>query len=82
MTSVGRIAFEWDEVAVAPTSFTAAAAGGTGAVNVYTNCSWTASSDASWITITAGSSGTHDGSVSISVGGAGARSAELRSMRL
>jgi len=44
-------------------------AGGTGSVNVTTasTCGWTATSNASWITITAGSSGTGNGKVSYSV---------------
>ncbi|CAM2005342.1 BACON domain-containing protein [Acanthopleuribacter pedis] len=45
-------------------------AGGTGSFNLTTNvqtCTWTAVSSESWVTITAGSSGTGDGSVSYSV---------------
>lgn len=46
-----------------------ALAGGTGSVNVVTgsSCSWNALSNASWITITAGSTGTGSGAVSYSV---------------
>jgi hypothetical protein len=45
------------------------AAGGSETINVTadTNCSWTAVSNASWITITSGSSGTGNGSVEYSV---------------
>jgi hypothetical protein len=44
-------------------------AGGTGSVSVTTdpNCSWTATSNASWVTITGGASGTGNGTVSYSV---------------
>lgn len=44
--------------------------GGTGSVNVTTSdnqCSWTATSNESWITITSGDSGTGNGTVSFSV---------------
>jgi uncharacterized protein (TIGR03437 family) len=43
--------------------------GGSGSVNVITTstCGWTATSNASWITITAGSSGTGNGTVSYQV---------------
>jgi hypothetical protein len=43
--------------------------GGTGTVNVSTTsaCRWTAASNASWITITSGASGTGSGSVSLNV---------------
>jgi hypothetical protein len=47
-----------------------APAGGTGSVTVTPssgNCAWTATSDAAWITITAGASGTGNGTVSYSV---------------
>ncbi|MFZ3136425.1 MAG: choice-of-anchor D domain-containing protein [Thermodesulfovibrionales bacterium] len=48
-------------------SFTAS--GGTGSVNVIaeSNCSWESTSNASWITITSGSSGNGSGSVSYTV---------------
>jgi hypothetical protein len=57
--------------AISPTSASVAAAGGTGSVTVTagTGCSWTAASNASWITITAGTSGTGNGTVSYSVAG-------------
>jgi hypothetical protein len=44
--------------------------GGTGNVNVITSdnqCSWTATSNTSWVTVTSGSSGTGSGSVNYSV---------------
>jgi Zn-dependent metalloprotease len=52
-----------------PTSASYAAAGGTGSVSVTATagCSWTAVSNATFITITAGSSGTGNGTVSYSV---------------
>jgi hypothetical protein len=48
---------------------TIAAAGGTGSVSVTagTGCPWTATSGATWVTITAGASGSGNGSVSFSV---------------
>jgi len=54
---------------IAPTSATMAAAGGSGSVSVTTQagCPWTATSNASWITITGGASGTGSGTVSYSV---------------
>ena len=45
--------------------------GGTGSVNVNTvgsNCAWVATSAVTWITITSGSSGTNNGTVSFTVG--------------
>jgi C1A family cysteine protease len=54
---------------ISPTSQSFPAAGGSGTMNVTAdnNCSWTAVSNASWITITSGSSGTGNGSVQYSV---------------
>ena len=55
---------------IAPTSQTISAAGGAGtpvAVSTQTGCQWTASSNDSWITITAGASGTGNGTVTIRV---------------
>ncbi|MEP6636564.1 MAG: M12 family metallo-peptidase, partial [Acidobacteriota bacterium] len=52
------------------TSRSFSASGGTGSVNVSSvgsNCVWAANSSASWITITAGNSGTNGGAVSFSV---------------
>ncbi|HET7217905.1 MAG TPA: BACON domain-containing carbohydrate-binding protein [Vicinamibacterales bacterium] len=48
-----------------------AAAGGTGSLTVSTarECTWSASSDASWLTITAGASGQGDGTVQYSAAG-------------
>jgi len=55
--------------ALSPSSATFAAAGGSGSIPVTatSGCSWTAISNVSWITITAGSSGTGDGSVAYMV---------------
>jgi len=55
--------------ALSPASQTIAAAGGTGTVNVTAGvgCAWTAVSNAAWLTITAGSSGSGAGSVTYSV---------------
>jgi hypothetical protein len=49
---------------------TLGASGGTGSVGVTSSagCSWTAASNASWMTLTAGSSGSGSGSVSYTVG--------------
>lgn len=54
---------------VSPLTNSVAAAGGTGLVLITTNpsCSWTAKSNAAWITITAGSTGTGSGAVSYTV---------------
>jgi hypothetical protein len=54
---------------VAPTSQSLTATGGTGSVTVGSGvgCSWTATSNASWITITFGSSGTQNGTVNYTV---------------
>lgn len=54
---------------ISPTNQSFGAAGGTGNVNVTTaaGCSWTAVSNAAWITITSGSSGSGDGAVNYSV---------------
>ena len=50
---------------ISPHDDSVSAAGGSGTVNVSTTsgCAWTASSNASWITITSGASGTGDGRV-------------------
>ncbi len=55
--------------ALSTTSATASGLGGTGSVPVTASgiCSWAASSGASWINITAGSSGTGNGTVGYSV---------------
>jgi hypothetical protein len=54
---------------VSPTSDTAAAGGETGSTSVtaQAGCSWTATSNATWITITSGSSGSGNGTVSYTV---------------
>ena len=55
--------------AINPSTLSAASAGQTGTVNVTTSssCSWTASSNTSWISINFGASGTGSGSVGFSV---------------
>jgi hypothetical protein len=67
--------------ALNPTSASPAAAGGAASVAVTAGvgCAWSASSGASWVTITAGASGAGNGTVSYSVAanGAGARSGSL-----
>jgi hypothetical protein len=54
---------------VSPTgqSFTAAGGTGAGGVTAGANCGWTATSNASWITITSGASGSGSGSTAFSV---------------
>jgi len=54
---------------ILPTSASYGSGGGSGSVNVTagTGCSWTATSNAGWINITAGSSGTGNGTVNYSV---------------
>ena len=54
---------------ITPTGQNVAATGGTGtvAVSVQSGCGWTASSQASWITVTSGSTGTGSGSVTFNV---------------
>jgi len=66
---------------IAPTSqsFTALGGAGTVAVTTTSACAWTASSNATWLTITSGATGTGNGSVgfSVAVNIAGARSGTL-----
>lgn len=54
---------------ISPTTASYGSSGGTGSVTVSTatGCSWTATSNVSWITISSGSSGSGNGSVSYSV---------------
>jgi hypothetical protein len=54
---------------IAPTNQNIGATGGAGtvAVTVQSGCAWTASSTAAWITVTAGSTGSGNGSVAFSV---------------
>jgi hypothetical protein len=56
--------------AIAPSSQDMPQAGGSGAVTVTANpgCAWTASSNAPWLTVTAGAAGTGSGSVQFGVG--------------
>jgi BACON domain-containing protein/all-beta uncharacterized protein len=67
---------------VAPTSQSFGAAGGTSsvAVTAASGCSWTATSNASWITITSGGSGSGNGTVSYRItsnGGSSSRTGTL-----
>ena len=54
---------------ISPTSKSFSSSGGTGTISVssQTGCSWTVTSDVSWITITSGSSGSASGTVAFSV---------------
>jgi hypothetical protein len=56
-------------ISLATSSFSAAASGGTGSVNVSAGggCGWTATSNAGWVTITSGATGTGNGSVGFTV---------------
>jgi hypothetical protein len=66
---------------IAPTSQNVVALGGTGSVAVSTQsgCQWSASSNASWISVTSGASGTGNGSTgfSVAVNLGGARSGTI-----
>jgi len=66
--SVSRIASDCS-YSISPTSQSFAAAGGTGNVTVTAGggCAWTAVSNASWIQVTSGESGTDNGIVQYSV---------------
>ncbi|MEZ5402619.1 MAG: BACON domain-containing carbohydrate-binding protein [Bryobacteraceae bacterium] len=57
------------DYSISPTTASAGAAGGTGAVAVTTTngCPWTATSNAAWITVTSGASGSGNGSVGYTV---------------
>ncbi|MCM3901511.1 MAG: hypothetical protein ND866_07375, partial [Pyrinomonadaceae bacterium] len=50
-----------------PTNVNATAVGGTGSVSVTSGCSWTAVSNAVWIAVTSGSTGSGNGNVGYSV---------------
>jgi Bacterial Ig domain/Putative binding domain, N-terminal len=68
------------QIAPGSASFTAAAGMGTVTVTVGAGCAWTAASNAAWVSITSGASGTGSGTVSYSVaanGSATARSGTL-----
>ena len=54
---------------VAPTTIASSVAGGTSTVTVTTenNCSWTAVSQAQWITVTSGASGSGNGTVTLTI---------------
>lgn len=54
---------------ISPTTLSYASSGGLGSVNVTTagTCTWTATSNNSWITITSGSTGTGNGTVNYTV---------------
>jgi hypothetical protein len=66
---------------IAPTSQNVVALGGTGSVAITTQsgCQWSASSNASWISVTSGASGTGNGSMgfSVAVNLGGARSGTI-----
>ena len=70
ITQVGRPPTPTCSLTLDPTSFNADYRGGTGSFQVQTNletCSWTATTEDSWITITSGHRGTGNGRVSFSV---------------
>jgi hypothetical protein len=66
VTAISQVALKWDEIYVEPSAFSAPAAGGVGDIRVESQCTWTAQSHASWITIVSGASGSGDGFVRIS----------------
>jgi subtilisin family serine protease len=68
---------------IAPTSASYSSAGGTGSVTVTASagCAWTAASNAAWITITSGASGSGSGTVNYSVA-ANAGSARIGTMTI
>jgi hypothetical protein len=53
--------------AISPTAQNFPASGGTGTVGVIGPCAWSATSNASWITVTSGASGTGNGTVGFNV---------------
>ncbi|MBL8235964.1 MAG: hypothetical protein JNM66_00990 [Bryobacterales bacterium] len=61
--------FQTGSITAAPAAFTLGAAAGTGTISVSSGggCPWTAKSNASWITIRSGASGTGSGTVGFSV---------------
>jgi hypothetical protein len=69
-TYSSEVAYNGCTFSISPPSASLGQQGGTGTVQIstQTGCRWTASSGASWFTITAGSQGTGSGTVSYSVG--------------
>jgi hypothetical protein len=67
VTSVGRLAGQWDEYGITPAAQSFPIAGGAGAVSVISNCAWGAISNVPWITITSASGGTGDATLTFSV---------------
>jgi antitoxin (DNA-binding transcriptional repressor) of toxin-antitoxin stability system len=53
---------------IAPSNQSYNSNGGTGSITTQSNCAWTAQSNTTWITITSGSSGTGNGTVSCDTG--------------
>jgi hypothetical protein len=70
--------------AIAPTSQSVGANGGTGSVGVTagSGCGWTAVSNASWIQVTSGASGSGNGSVGFSVGANASTSSRTGTMTI
>ena len=69
---------------ISPTSQSIGSAGGTGTVNVTvaSGCSWTAVSNASWITITSNSSGSGNGTLNYSVSANSTSSSQTGTMTI
>jgi len=67
VTSIGRLAGEWDEYGITSAAQSFPIAGGPGAVSVVGNCAWNAISNVPWITITSASTGTGNGTLTFSV---------------
>ena len=67
VTSVARVAMEWDEYGILPAAQSFSTAGGFGSTSVIGNCAWTAVSNVPWIALASASTGTGDSTVSFNV---------------
>ena len=66
VSSIGRLALEWDEIGLAPVAVNVAPGGTSGTIAVTAPCTWSATSNASWIVVT-GATGNGIGSVNYTV---------------
>jgi hypothetical protein len=60
VTSIGRVAMEWDEYGITPAAQSFGIPGGAGTVFVVGNCAWSAVSHVPWIQITSAATGSGD----------------------